>query len=100
MEALRKSWTDDRLDEFSRRVDERFDQVDKRFDQVDKRFDKVDERFEKVDKDIREVRAEMKAGFDRVADELRSLHRMLIWFSGTLSVSLIGLLGALVIAQS
>jgi len=28
MEAMRKSWTDDRLDDLSRRMDERFDRVD------------------------------------------------------------------------
>jgi hypothetical protein len=29
MEAMRQSWTDDRLDEFRHRVDERFDRVDR-----------------------------------------------------------------------
>jgi hypothetical protein len=28
MEAMRQSWTDDRLDDLSRRMDERFDRVD------------------------------------------------------------------------
>jgi tetrahydromethanopterin S-methyltransferase subunit G len=42
MEAMRKSWTDDRLDHFAERVDWRFDEVDRRLEEVDRRFDKVD----------------------------------------------------------
>jgi DNA anti-recombination protein RmuC len=42
MEAMRKSWTDERLDHFAESVDRRFDEVDRRFEEVDRRFDKVD----------------------------------------------------------
>ena len=60
MEAMRKSWTDERLDDLSRRVDSGFEQVtfcfgrleekiDIRFAQVDERFKQVDQRFKHVD---------------------------------------------------
>ena len=53
MEAMRKSWTDERLDHFTERVDRRFDEVDRRFDEVDRRFDKMDRevnrRFDEMD---------------------------------------------------
>lgn len=56
MEAMRQSWTDDRLDDLSHRMDERFDQVEAEMDQ----------RFEKVE-------SEMKAGFERVDGEVKEL---------------------------
>jgi hypothetical protein len=46
----REAWTDERLDDFRA--------------QVDKRFDQVDQRFDRVEADIRELRSEMKSGFD------------------------------------
>jgi hypothetical protein len=56
MEAMRQSWTDDRLDDLSHRMDERFDQVEGAMSQ----------RFERVE-------GEMKAGFDRVDGEIKEL---------------------------
>ncbi len=67
----REAWTDERLDDFRTHVDQRFDQVDKRFDQVDQRFAQVDQRFDRVEADIRELRSDMKAGFE-------SMQRMMI----------------------
>lgn len=67
MEAVRDSWTDGRLDDFSHRIDERFDRVDERFDGVDERFRQVDHRFDRVEADSREHRAETRA-------ELVALH--------------------------
>jgi hypothetical protein len=78
MEAMRESWSDDRLDDLNGKVDvlrvemrtefaavrgemkdefavvrsemrEGFDRVEERFDKVDRRFEKMDERFEKMD---------------------------------------------------
>jgi len=45
MEAMREAWTDERLDDLTVRMDRGFD---------------------RVDRDLRELRAEMVAGFDRV----------------------------------
>jgi tetrahydromethanopterin S-methyltransferase subunit G len=40
MEAMRKSWTDERLDHFEEKVDRRFDEVDRRFGELDLRVEK------------------------------------------------------------
>jgi hypothetical protein len=36
MQAMRQSWTDDRLDDLSTRMEQRFDEVGQRFDRVEK----------------------------------------------------------------
>jgi hypothetical protein len=73
----REQWTDERLDDLTKRVDRGFDESkveirDLRSD-MNKGFERVDKDFERVDADIREVRAEiggvrsdMKTGFDEV----------------------------------
>ncbi len=57
MEAMRQSWTDDRLDDFRGEVNRRFDEMDRRFEGVDKRFDRVDQRFDDLSR-------QMNARFD------------------------------------
>ena len=49
MEAVRSSWTDERLDLLNERVEERFDRVDRRFDEVDRRFEHVEARLERLE---------------------------------------------------
>lgn len=63
MEAMRQSWTDDRMDDLASSVDRRFEQVDRRFEQVDKRFEQVDRRFEQIHEDIKELRSETSKQF-------------------------------------
>jgi tetrahydromethanopterin S-methyltransferase subunit G len=46
MEAMRESWTDERLDDFRGETARRFDEVDKRFDKIDARFDRIDKRLD------------------------------------------------------
>jgi hypothetical protein len=67
MEAMRQSWTDERLDDFRGEVRERFAQVDQRFDRIDDRFDQVNERFD-------------------------SLYRLMLQLGGLVFAALIGLL--------
>jgi len=76
MHLMRESWTDARLDDFRADVDRRFDEVYRRFDEVDRRFDKVEG-------DIRELRGEMKAGFE-------SVHRTMVQGVVALSASIAG----------
>lgn len=74
MEAMRQSWSDDRLDDLSKRVDEGFIRVDGQFARVEDRIDRLDEKLEarfdhldaKIDTSSHELRMEMKAGFDDV----------------------------------
>jgi tetrahydromethanopterin S-methyltransferase subunit G len=42
MEAMRESWTDERLDYFRAETAQRFDAVDKRFDAVERRLEGVE----------------------------------------------------------
>jgi hypothetical protein len=64
MEAMRESWTDERMDDLSHRMDKGFD---------------------RVDADVRELRTEMNARFD-------SLQRTLIQVGGGIAAALIGLI--------
>jgi hypothetical protein len=70
MEAMRESWTGERLDHLNQRVDEGFRQVDERFRQVDERFGRLEARFEKVD------------------DRLYAIQRMLAQYSIGLTVTM------------
>jgi hypothetical protein len=82
MEAMRQSWTDDRLDEFGRRIDER--------------FDRVDQRFEQVDDDIKALRADIAREIGALRDdnrELRSaLQRTMFQTGGGMIVAILGLI--------
>lgn len=93
MEAMRETWTDERLDDLTdrmekdfRRVDARFDHVDQHFDKIDARFERVDERFERVDDRFDQLDARMDARFD-------SLQQTIIAVGG-------GLIGTLILASA
>ncbi len=109
MEAVRESWTDERLDDLNStvdggftRADQRFDEIDRRFERVDQRFEQVDLRFEQVDKRFEEVgqrlgrveqqmddmRAEMNVGFKHLGERLDSFHHTMLLFSGGLVAAL------------
>jgi hypothetical protein len=75
MHLMRETWTDARLDDFRAEVDRRFDVVDRRFD--------------KVEGEIRELRSEMKAGFE-------SVHRTMVQGVVALSASFIAGFAAMV----
>ncbi len=92
MEAMRQSWTDERLDDFREDVGRRFDEVDRRFDEVDRRFDKVDERFDKVDERFDKVNARMDAGFARIDARFDALMRVLLQVGFVLAAALIGVI--------
>lgn len=54
----RMAWTDERLDDFSRRMDAGFERIDRRFEHLETR---IDRRFEVVHEDMREIRGEITA---------------------------------------
>lgn len=56
MEAMRKSWTDERLDDF--RVD-----VDRRFNEVDRRFDRVETELQRINNRLDDIHRTMVHGF-------------------------------------
>lgn len=78
MEAVRESWTDDRLDDLANRMDRGFD---------------------RVDKDIRDLRGEMNTRFEGIEKRLDSLQRTMIWFSGSLFVAIFGLMVTVMLGQ-
>jgi chromosome segregation ATPase len=96
MEAMRQSWSDDRLDDLNGRVDAGFARVDAQFARVDTQFARVDEKLErldakidsKVDGSTAELRREMRDGFDRINQRL---DRLML----TLIVVALGLAGSL-----
>ncbi len=99
MEPMTKSWTDERLEERFDRIDERFDEIDRRFDEVNQRFEvinhrfeAIDQRFNRVEMDIRELRGEMKGGFDRIDAHFDALQHLLLRLGGVVIAALLGLI--------
>src|ERR1700754_5023867 len=72
MEAMRQSWSDDRLDDLNRRVDNGFARVDAEF--VELRRD-IDQRFARVDAQFAEMRVEMNLRFDRLESRFDAMQR-------------------------
>ena len=118
MEAMRQSWTDDRLDDLNSKVDRlddhmraeftavrsemregfaavdrRFEGIDRRFEQIDRRFEQIDGRFEQIDGRFERSDERMAAGFARLDADIKALHRLLLRAS-------IGAVSALVVAVS
>jgi predicted nuclease with TOPRIM domain len=109
MEAMRNSWTDDRLDHLNQRVDEGFERMDKEFARVDKRFD---EGFERMDQEFARVDKRLDDGFQRMNDEFARVDKRfdkvedaIVTLSGSIEslrnvlvIGSLGLLGAAIAA--
>jgi hypothetical protein len=89
MEAMRQSWTDDRLDDFRADVDRRFDEVDKRFNRLELR----------MDGGFNALRVEMNQGFARIDERFDKMQRIMIQFCGGAILTLIAALVSLVATQ-
>jgi hypothetical protein len=76
---MRKSWTDERLDDFRVDVDRRFKEVDRRFDEVDRRFDEVDRRFDALEGRMERGFGKCEIEFHRINDRLDDLVRAMIF---------------------
>jgi hypothetical protein len=72
MEAMRNSWTDDRLDHLNLRVDEGFERMGNEFTRIDKR---VDEGFERMDAEFARVDRRFDEGFARMDAEFARIDR-------------------------
>lgn len=71
MEAVRKSWTDERLDYLNRRVEDGFSQVDERFKQMDERLGRLESRVERIDQRLDDLnRTFTQFGFGLIATML------------------------------
>jgi uncharacterized protein YPO0396 len=93
MQAMRESWTDDRLDDLNAKVDRGFERVDAELHAL-----RTETRTE-----FTAVRAEMKAGFDRVDerferlderldDRFDAMYRLMLHLGGGMLAALIGLI--------
>ncbi len=82
----RETWTDPRLDDLGKKVDDGFARVDK----------KMDEGFAHVDADIRELRGEMKSGFEKFDRKIDRLTWGLLAAAVAIVAALLGVIGALI----
>jgi chromosome segregation ATPase len=85
MEAMRQSWTDDRLDALNEKVDRRFDEVDRRFDEVDRHFDRIERDHREFRLEMKELRVEMNGRFD-------SMQRTMLQIGGVVVAALLGII--------
>jgi hypothetical protein len=82
MEAMRESWTDDRLDDLNGKVDSLWIETKTEFAAV--RGEMKDE--------FASVRAEIRERFEAMMDRLYSMQRLMIQFCGVAMAALIGLI--------
>jgi methyl-accepting chemotaxis protein len=93
----RERWTDERIDEAFDRVDGEIREL-----RVEMRrgFEQIDKRFERVDTEFREVRSEMKAGFERVDDRFDAVQRNMTTWAVALFSTIVTLNAAVIAAIS
>lgn len=100
MEAMRESWTDDRLDDLNGKVDALRVEMKTEFASVrremDGRFDKLEDRFEQAEHRNAERFERMEERFDQRLD---SLNKILVLFSGGVCAALITALFGLIATQ-
>jgi len=78
MEAMRKAWTDERLDDMSARMDRGFERADGRLDDMSRRMDRG---FDRVDADLRALNGRFDA-----------FQRTMLQVGGGVIVALVGLI--------
>jgi hypothetical protein len=97
MEAMRQSWTDDRLDALNEKVDLRFDQVDQRLDlgdrEVQRRFDEVERGLDRADERFASLQTELRTG---VTERLDSIQRSMIHLAIGLTTGMLAGFAAMV----
>jgi hypothetical protein len=97
MEAMRQSWTDDRLDALNEKVDLRFDRVDHRLDlgdrEVQRRFDEVERRLDRADERFASLQTELRTG---VTERLDSIQRSMIHLAVGLTMGMLAGFAAMV----
>jgi ribosome recycling factor len=100
----RETWTDERLDDLVKTIDKGFDETKVEIRDLRAHTDKG---FARVDADIRELRAEMrqmrvdmKEGFDRMDARFDALQRtMIISLAGIVGSIVASVIGGLVVTQ-
>jgi hypothetical protein len=80
---MRKSWSDDRLDDLNKRVDDGFTRVDAQFARLDA----------KIDATAAELRQEMNMGFDQINARFDAMQQTMMRIGA-------GLIGVLVASSA
>jgi predicted transcriptional regulator len=82
MEAMRESWTDERLDDFAVHSDRRFDTLERRmdsgFNRVEERFQRVDERFDKIDERFERMEERFDRLGERIVERFEAMQRTML----------------------
>jgi DNA anti-recombination protein RmuC len=101
MEAMRQSWSDDRLDDLSGRVDVGFARLEQRLDaseeRLARRIDESAERMEaiatrlntRIDESARDLRLEFNTRFDRLESRFDRMQQTIILTGGGIVATLI-----------
>ncbi len=94
METMtREDWTDERLDEFGKRMDERFDRVDERFDDLRQEmkgdFAQVENRFDAVHREMRQGFGQVDKRLDRLGNGVEMVQRAIVFGSVSLSTAFV-----------
>lgn len=92
----RMAWTDERMDDFVAHTYRRFDVVDRRFDGLERR---MEDGFNRVDADLRAVRIEMNARFERVESRMDDLNRTMLRLGGGALITFVVGFAGLIVAQ-
>ncbi len=92
MEAMRESWTDERLDDFRAETARRLDGIDARLEKIDARFEKIDARFERME-------AKFDKKFDRLEARMDDLYRATLFLGGGAVVTFVVGFASLIVAQ-
>lgn len=99
MEAMRNSWTDERLDDGFDRVHSEFARVHSEFAQVHSEFDRVHSDLREIRGEMRDIRGEMSsfrietnARFEHLEGRFDDLQRTLMQVGGGMIVALLGII--------
>jgi uncharacterized sporulation protein YeaH/YhbH (DUF444 family) len=103
MQTMRETWTDERLDDLNGRVSDGFERVEGQVrdlrGEMNARFEKVDERFDKVEAKFDKVDqrfAKVDVKFERIDDQLGSIQRAVVLLAVTLTGSMIAGFAAMI----
>jgi len=103
MEAMRQSWSDDRLDGLSERVDLGFKHVDAQFRNVGERLGRIEDRLDRTDERMEAEFAKTNARIENQLDVLNTrfdrFYHVLIVASGGVIATLIGGIVTAVLTQ-
>lgn len=102
MEAMRQSWSDDRLDHLNYRVEEGFRLGNEKSDRVETsvsdRRAEMNHRFDRSDDHVDLIDIRIRESFDRLEDRFDRLQQGIMVVGGGLVCSLIATLGGLFVS--